>query len=403
MTDFERYFADKEFNWKLGLDRVREAVEAAGGKQFPSIIVAGTNGKGSTSLFVAESLHRNGLKVGLFSSPHVFSFNERIKVNMASVPDELLDSCFRNVLPLIERYKLTYFESSLLLALEVFKREQVDCAVFEVGLGGRLDATNALKHQVAVITPIGFDHREFLGNTLSKIAMEKAGVIKEGMSVVVSENSEEVVQTVLKKPPQEFYLYGSDFWADGVELSLSGTSFYYMATVPVTLSMVGEFQAINASAGIKAAQLLCERFLGKRFLIPRELTSTLPGRFQVLRREPVAVFDGAHNSQALSSLFETALKLGIRGSVVYAGFKDKEQFENLKEVSEYLKVTEGKLFIFELPFERALNANELVELAKSTGIKDVEIIEKIKLSKFDFSLIVTGSFYLGGFIETAAV
>ncbi len=403
MTDFERYFADKEFDWKLGLDRVREAIEAAGGKQFPSIIVAGTNGKGSTSLFAAESLYRNGLKVGLFSSPHVFSFNERIKINMACMPDELLDSCFRNVLPLIKRYKLTYFESSLLLALEVFKSEQVDCAVFEVGLGGRLDATNALEHQVAVITPVGFDHREFLGNTLSEIAMEKAGVIKEGMSVVVSENSKEVVRTIFKKPAQEFYLYGSDFWVDGVGLSLSGTSFYYMATVPVTLSMVGEFQAVNASAGIKAAQLLCENFLGRRFLIPRELTSTLPGRFQILRREPVVVFDGAHNNQALSSLFETALKLGIKGSVVYAGFKDKEQLENLKKVSEYLKITKGKLFIFELPFGRTLDAKELVEFAKGAGIKDVEIIERIKLSEFDFPLIVTGSFYLGGFIETGAV
>ncbi|ADU97491.1 FolC bifunctional protein [Thermovibrio ammonificans HB-1] len=396
---FEEFFANKEFIWKPGLERVRAAVEEFGGKDYPSVIVAGTNGKGSTALATAESLAWNGLKCGLFTSPHVYKFSERIRIGPREVSEQLLNEAFDSVRPLIEKFSLTYFEASLLLALEVFRRERVDCAVFEVGLGGRLDATNVLEHQVGVVTPVGFDHRDYLGDSLEAIAVEKAAVLKPGMVAVVANQQRPVLDVLKRRPVSELHLYGKHFWADGVKVEFDGTEFFYMATVPVKTSSVGFHQAVNVSVALRAAQQLSERFLGKRFIFPKELKSKLPGRFEVLRKEPLAVFDGAHNKQALDALFKLLRQLGLRGSVVYSGFRDKEQGRNLEAVARYLRWSGGSLYLFQLPFDRAVSVEELVSEARLLGIDRVSVLDSISLKELNFPVVITGSFYLGGFIE----
>ena len=210
LTQFELYFENKEFVWKIGLERIKRAVGEAGFKSFPSIIVAGTNGKGSTSHMIAEILKQNGLKVGVFTSPHLFRFNERFKVDMKEIETEVLDSCFEEILQFVEKHQLTYFEGAFLLSLKVFSELKVDAAVFEVGLGGRLDATNAVPHDLAVITHVDFDHRDYLGNTLEEIAREKVAVIKDKIPAVISENPP-VVEELASERTKGIYVYGKDF------------------------------------------------------------------------------------------------------------------------------------------------------------------------------------------------
>ena len=398
MTKFEEFFGGKEFNWRPGLERVKRAVEEFGGKGYPSVIVSGTNGKGSTAVLTAEALVRQGFSVGLFTSPHVYRFNERIRVNLSEVETEELDEAFERVKSLVEEFNLTYFEASLLLALEVFKRRKVDCAVFEVGLGGRLDATNVLTHQVGVLTKVSLDHRDWLGETLEEIAREKVAVFKEGMVGVALGNSPEVLEVLRGSFGGELHLYGRDFWTEEVKVSLEGARFYYMGQLPVKLKMVGSHYAENASGAIRAAQLLTERFLGRKFLIPREFNSTLPGRFEVLRSEPPFIFDGAHNPQALRALFATLRELGVNTSVIFGGFKDKELMENLKEVKAYLERSGGRFYAVSLPPPRGLSAVELLRAAGKLGIKGKEL-KTIKLSEFREPAVLTGSFYLGGKVE----
>ena len=402
MTKFEEFFEGKEFNWKPGLDRIRKAVEKSGGKDYPSVIVAGTNGKGSTAVLTAEALVKQGVSVGLFTSPHVYRFNERIKVNLDEVETEALDAAFEEIKPLIEEFCLTYFEASLLLALEVFKRKRVDCAVFEVGLGGRLDATNVLTHQVGVLTKVSLDHREWLGETLEEIARGKVAVFREGMVGVALGNPPEVLEVLRSGFKGELHLYGVDFWTEFVSVSLEGTGFYYMGQLPVRLRMAGSHYAENASGAIRAAQLLTERFLEKKFLIPRAFDSTLPGRFEVLRKEPPFIFDGAHNPQALKALFTTLRSLGVRASVILGGFKDKELRENLNEVRAYLDWSGGSFYAVSLPPPRGLSAGELLKTARQLGIDGREV-ERIVLNEFKEPAVLTGSFYLGGKVERGQV
>jgi len=398
-TAFERYFEDKEFVWKPGLERIKGAVEEFGGKDYPSVIVAGTNGKGSVSHLIAEALIRNGLKVGLFNSPHLFRFNERIKVNLREVETGELDRAFETVLPLIERFELTYFEASLVLALEVFRRERVDTAVFEVGLGGRLDATNVLDHQLAVLTSVSLDHTNYLGSSLSEIAREKAEVFRGAPFGVLGDVEEEVVETVRSVFDGELQLYGRDFWADGISVSISGTSFYYMGSVPMKTSLIGEHQAVNTSVAVRASQLFFEEFFKKHFLIPREFTVKLPGRFEVLKENPPVIFDVAHNEGALKKLFETAKELRISGDVYYSGLKDKEQERNLNVVSEYLNWSCGTLYLLQIENERAESVERLKEIAVKSGIQNVEFVDRVKVKELKKPSIITGSFYIGGLVE----
>ncbi|MEO2068692.1 MAG: Mur ligase family protein, partial [Desulfurobacteriaceae bacterium] len=371
MTEFERYFENKEFVWDPGLDRIKKAVEELNVKKVPSIIVAGTNGKGSTSHMICEILKNHGIKCGLFTSPHLFRFNERFKVDLKEVETEVLDESFRKIVDIIEKYNLTYFEGAFLLSLEVFSSSKVDAIVFEVGLGGRLDASNAIDHDLAVITHIDYDHKDYLGNTLEEIAKEKVAVIKGGIPTVVSEN-EDLVFELVKEKTKNYYFFGKDFEIQDVKVSLSGTEFLYNGK-RVKTSFIGKHQAINCAVAIKASEVFLKEILNVPFNFLQEINVCLPGRFQILKKNPTVIFDVAHNKDALKRLFETAKKLGLKANVVFSSLKDKEVKENLKVVIDYLKSVNRKLFLVEIENERAMNLRELVKLTKELGFKNFSI------------------------------
>ena len=396
MTLFEKFYTNKEFSWKIGLERIEKAVKESCLKTFPSIIVAGTNGKGSTSHMIAEILRINGLKVGLFTSPHLLRFNERIKVDMKEVDTETLNNSFKEIIPLVEKYQLTYFEASFLLSLKVFHDAKVDVAVFEVGLGGRLDATNSVLHEVAVITQVGLDHKDYLGNTIEEIALEKVAVIKNKIPAVISENPTVVVE-LAKERSKELLVYGSDFKAEEIRVSPSGTIFSYGGR-KVKTSLVGKHQAVNCSTAVTTAKLFIEKVVGKKFIFPETVNVRLKGRFEVIRKSPLVIFDVAHNKDALTELFKTLNTLGIKADVVFSSLKDKDVEENLRIVADYLKTFGRKLFLVEIQNERGTPLKELLKISQSLGL-EAEVLEKVYPESFKNDTVITGSFYIAELID----
>ncbi len=291
----------------LGLDRMRDALARLGHPEegLRVLHVAGTNGKGSTCAFAARCLKEQGYRVGLYTSPHLVRFNERIRVDGEPIPDGLLA---RRIEEVLARYPeaaegpalLTYFEFGTLLALWHFAEERVDVVVLETGLGGRLDATSACRPAVTAITPISFDHMDHLGDSLAAIAGEKAGILKPGVPVVVSRQSPEAL-SVLEARAREvgapLLLEGRDFVVapepggtlryDGPGRSVGG----------LVLSLAGPHQRQNAAVAVAALGALASQGLHVSDAAVRSgLTRTQwPGRLEEVAQGPTVVLDGAHN------------------------------------------------------------------------------------------------------------
>jgi dihydrofolate synthase/folylpolyglutamate synthase len=272
--------------------------------KFKSIHVAGTNGKGSTSSMLASILQEAGYKVGLYTSPHLKDFRERIRINGEMISEEFVVDFVALNKPFFEVNQLSFFEMTVGLAFDYFAKEQVDVAVIEVGMGGRLDSTNVITPLVSVITNIGFDHTQFLGDTLPKIAAEKAGIIKSNVPVVIGEYSEETKPVFIDKA------------------KLENTPIYFAQDNPEATyecALLGDYQVHNKKTVLQTIELLQSQFkleeshikLGFKNVVKN---TGLLGRWQILNHKPFAVCDTAHNSHGLKIVLNQI---------------QKHQFENL--------------------------------------------------------------------------
>ena len=256
-------------------------------KKFKSIHVGGTNGKGSTSHMLASILQEAGYKVGLYTSPHLKSFTERIRINGNEIPKRKVSSFINKHKTFLEQQKLSFFEMTVGLAFDYFADEKVDIAIVEVGLGGRLDSTNIITPEVSVITNIGLDHTQFLGETLAEIAFEKAGIIKKNTPVVIGERQLEVEAVFIKKAK---------------ELG-SGIRFASEDETDYKTDLLGDYQKSNSKTAIRAIKEL------KGFKISKDNISygllnvvkntNLKGRWQILQDNPKVIYDTAHNAEGL--------------------------------------------------------------------------------------------------------
>ena len=257
--------------------------------KFKSIHVAGTNGKGSTSSMIASILQEAGYKVGLYTSPHLKDFRERIRINGEMISEDFVVNFVAQNKSFFEANQLSFFEMTVGLAFDYFAKEQVDVAVIEVGMGGRLDSTNVITPLVSVITNIGFDHTQFLGDTLPKIAAEKAGIIKSNIPVVIGEYSEETKPVFVAKAKSEnAQIY---FAQDNSEVTYE-------------CALLGDYQVHNKKTVLQAIELLQSQFnieekhieLGFKNVVQN---TGLLGRWQILKQKPFTVCDTAHNSHGL--------------------------------------------------------------------------------------------------------
>lgn len=256
-------------------------------KKFKSIHVGGTNGKGSTSHMLASILQEAGYKVGLYTSPHLKSFTERIRINGVEIPEEKVTSFIATHKDFLEKQQLSFFEMTVGLAFDYFADEKVDIAIVEVGLGGRLDSTNIITPEVAVITNIGLDHTQFLGETLPEIAFEKAGIIKQDVPIIIGEEQPEVKSVFIKKAKE---CNAPIFFAsDDVQEYVS--------------DLLGDYQKSNTKTAVAAVGQL------KGFSILQQhifdglsnvvKNTSLKGRWQVLQSSPKVICDTAHNTEGL--------------------------------------------------------------------------------------------------------
>lgn len=310
---------------KLGLENIRKLIRSIPKAidQLPIIHVAGTNGKGSTCAFIDSILRHCGKKTGLFTSPHLISFCERIRVNGKPISEREISKRINDIKTLVKDWneEPTFFEITTALALEYFVDEKVDAAVLEVGLGGRLDSTNIVKPKVCVITPIGLDHQHILGESISEIATEKAGIIKSGVPVISSHQHEEA-RLVLETKSNEF-----------------GAPIKFIDELLATenISLKGKHQRENASLAVAAVKTFLPNIKTKDCL-EGICTTTWRGRFEQFRQDSKfdIVVDGAHNREGALALVSTWKEIygEEKGIVIFSAAANKDLKSIIKSLSE---------------------------------------------------------------------
>jgi dihydrofolate synthase/folylpolyglutamate synthase len=329
---------------RLGLDRVRSALSALKNPEtnYPAVHVAGTNGKGSTCAFAASCLRAQGYRVGLYTSPHLVRFNERVQINGEAILDPVLEDAIVKVREQVPtELDLTYFEFTTLVALQHFADERVDVAVLEVGMGGRLDATNAARSVVTAITPVSFDHMDYLGHTLAAIASEKAGIIKPNVPVVVGRQEPEALEVIEKTAHARgarLYELGKEFDLEPETVGKWGARWTYrgMRTRVTGLQpgLRGPHQLQNAAMAMACLELLEDGGLQiTRENVRSGLAGTRwPGRLEEVAGTPKVVLDGAHNPNGAETLVKAldAVYPGQKVYLVFGVLADKEWRPMLK-------------------------------------------------------------------------
>ncbi len=406
---------------KFGLANIAALSEALGNPHLrvPCVHIAGTNGKGSTAAMLDSILRASGIRSGLYTSPHLERINERIRIDGADISDEAFAAAWTRVHAAIEALlasgKLsahpTYFECITALAFVAFAEGGVEFAVYEVGLGGRLDSTNIVRPEVAIITSIDFDHESFLGHSIREIAGEKAGIIKAGVPVVSSAERAEARAVIAQRceEMQAQLVEIDEAWRiDSVEDSGG----LYRATVTVTGSqerfsiappLAGRFQIRNALAAATAARLLATRgFSITQETIERGIqTARWPGRLERLSERPTVYLDGTHNPAGAKELlkFWEENFAGRRIVLVYGAMRDKA----VDEIAGLLFPAADFVVLTEPMQPRAISAPVLGEMAahlarKATVIADpAKALEHaIEMASPNDAIFATGSLYLVG-------
>ena len=387
-------------------------------KKFRSIHVAGTNGKGSVSHMLASILQEAGYKVGLYTSPHLVDFRERIRINGEMIPQCVVVDFIDHNREMFDKFKLSFFEMTVGMAFDYFAREQVDIAVVEVGMGGRLDSTNVITPLLSVITNIGLDHTQFLGDTLEKIAREKAGIIKEGVPVVIGETQPETAPVFLKTAAERH-----------APITFADQHYVVDDISRYTEELTGEYQKKNIATVLEAVEVLKSRKVEKskgqeaeenasslsfvdsmtpvavRQGLARVVTNThLHGRWQTIGHEPLTICETAHNEPGIRSMLGKLQSMDFnRLHLVYGCVNDKD-FRHILQ----LLISQFSIFKFQFSIyftqpsvPRRLPVDDLVAAAREMGIEGSshgnvkEAIEAARsVAAPDDLVLVTGSIFL---------
>ncbi len=429
----------QKYGIKLGLGNTRRLLSLLGNPQnsFRSVHIAGTNGKGSTCAMIAAVLKTAGFRVGLFTSPHLVSFTERIRVNDAEVEEkevveltkeirEVIESNQRSVIssedvtsniePRTSNLNPTFFEFATAMGFLYFKRRGVEWAVVETGMGGRLDATNVLAPAVTVITNISCDHREFLGDTLREIAGEKAGIIKKGIPVVCASQEPRAMEVISRTAAEKgsaLSVYGRDFVSRPGKMDLHGIVFSYEGKERLEdlyVPLCGTHQVENASVAVKTLEFLGEKESVPPHVVREGLARTKwQGRLELIRnseRRCDFLIDGAHNpaaSRALADSLERYFVPAYQRTILILGIMADKDREGIMEPLLPL----ASEVIFTAPdYERAAPPRKLAEYAEKLGLRSKvsdSVQTSLELARGMASessgktlVVVTGSFYTIG-------
>jgi dihydrofolate synthase/folylpolyglutamate synthase len=399
----------RRFGIILGLETIKRILSALGNphENFTSIHVAGTNGKGSVASALSSILHESGYKVGLYTSPHLVRFNERICINNCQISDADVVKSYKAVQQVHHGDRSpTFFEFATAMALYEFGRQKVEWAVIETGMGGRYDATNIITPAISIITNVSMEHRDYLGNTLAQITREKAGIIKQRTPVVTAvkqKQAQSVVQRVAHKKSAPVFMLGKNFT---VRRNRTGYFSYYgieNTWHDLQTPLLGHYQVQNAALALAASELLNKLKAEISFKsIKNGLTKTRwPGRLEIVSDKPLVILDGAHNLIAARNLSKfLAANLVNRRIILVVGILDDKPYapmlKSLLPVCSRAIITRAKT-------DRALPTQKLYATAKKiisdvTTVADVAKAAKhaIETAGPDDVVCIAGSLYVVG-------
>jgi dihydrofolate synthase / folylpolyglutamate synthase len=408
-------FGLRRFGIKLGLDTILSILNGLDNPQdkYLSIHIAGTNGKGSIASSLSSVFIKAGYRVGLYTSPHLVKFNERIRINGVPVSDMDVLNAYEAVKDVYagER-EPTFFEYTTAMAFHEFARTKVDWAIVETGMGGRLDATNVLQPRLSIISNISLEHRQYLGNSIAEITAEKGGIIKHGIPVVTGVNQKEAVKVlkgIAQKQQAPLFRLGEHF---RVRKNKNRETFSYIGVKSnwddMKISLKGNHQIENAALTLAACEVL--NYHDTSFIIEEIkeglLNTEWPGRMEVVSRNPYIIIDGAHNFMAARKLAEfmsenleknkTTLILGILDDKPYKGM--------LKSLLPHCR----RLILTKPAINRAMEPEILHKFAKDI-VDDIKIIPSVKDAFYyaresvssDEAICVAGSLYVVGEVKQA--
>ncbi|OPY31089.1 MAG: bifunctional folylpolyglutamate synthase/ dihydrofolate synthase [Methanomassiliicoccales archaeon PtaU1.Bin124] len=398
---------------KLGLERMRELLQALGDPQrsFRSVHIAGTNGKGSVCAMLSSIFREGGYRTGLYTSPHLVDFTERIQVDGVQISREEVAALAGEVRVAMETpgfpdgRKLTFFEVTTAIAFLHFARNGVEMAVVEVGMGGRLDATNVITPECCVITSLALEHTQYLGDTLPKIAYEKAGIIKEGVTVVSASHEEDVlriIDAVARDRGSPLLVSGRDFEHDLLKADWNGTKAHlHSIGSDVTIPLLGGYQAANAAIACECALETAKRgvYLPEE-AIARGLENVYwPGRMEVVSQRPLLVFDVTHTPAGAKAVAGELSRLQDKDWTLVIGvLNDKD----LRGICEQFGPLAKNAVATSPHTKRAFSAEEVAAVLKDY-CDDVEVvpevpmaIERARTIAGQGPVLLTGSLYMVG-------
>ena len=393
-------YKGKDYHIVPTLERIQKAVDYLSLKpNYPSILVGGTNGKGSTCAFINSILKHHGYKVGWFVSPHLFDERERWRINGEKIPEDRLVELIDELREVFEKFELTYFEACTLIALKYFEEEKVDMAVFEVGMGGRWDATRVCNPEVCVITNIQRDHTKWLGYDCESRAVEKLGIYRKGKPIVLGSMKYPLYPKALELCSfEDLHVAGIDFFTYGRVEGLKTIMDFYkdekLEFKDLLLGLWGKYQIDNASLAIRATSLLIN--LEEDKLRKALISTKWEGRMEIVREKPLLILDGAHNPDGIARVVKEVEEHIGNLIPVFTALREKEWELSLT----YLKNLSDKLYLVPIKHSRGEDMGVVYKKAKEIGFDEVCVLESSEeVLKLEENLIVLGSLYLVGEIK----
>ena len=426
--DYEKLTQYKYDTSTFDLKRMEEMMYSVGDPHTKrrAVHITGTKGKGSTAIIIASVLKGLGLKTGLFTSPHLIYLGERMKINDKTISQETFVQLLNMLKPYIDRITLknpilmpTFFEIVTAIAFLYFEREKTDLSVLEVGMGGRLDSTNIILPEVSVITPVGYDHTDRLGQTLDRIAFEKAGIIKEGVPVISSIQEPDALAVISKRCKEKksrLYLVGKDVLIHDIKVTkrngIFGTEFEIKTWrnnyKNIFLPLVGRHQVENCATAIGALEVLSETGVIKvdnELIINALANIRCQARIEVISEKPLIIVDTAHTVASMKILRESVKEnFSFRKLVLVIGLSSDKDIEGvLKEIT----CISDDLIFTRTGNPREAEPEQMAVMAKRFSHNNLMVIEDIdealkeakRIAKRDDLICITGSFFLAGKVK----
>ena len=366
----------------------------------PAIHITGTNGKGSTALYIRNIYLRAGYKVGVFTSPHFTKINEMISINDQQINDEEIEAIMDLYRKFIDKYNLSSFEVMTFVAFEFFKKNNVDIAIIECGMGGEIDATNIFVPVLSIITSVSLEHTSFLGRSISEIAEQKAGIIKRDVPVLIGKINDEALNTINKvakynKSPIKIV---NDFHYETI--INDGFCFDYLPYNQLKIKSSGYFSIFDACLAIEAVNILKEKFPISEDNIRDGLYAlNIPYRFEKIKDNPKVFIDGAHNPEAMQKLAESMSKLALNSKihVIFACFRDK----NIQSMLETLSILSDDVLLTTFDHPRARTEEEYFLFAEDYKFfPDYKSALNSLIEQYpDDIILITGSLAFVSFVK----